>query len=451
MNSKLLKLIFFLCIFLSIISSGNETINAKDNKQLYPFWVTQNKLNPRYLCGFIDNSGKVVIKAKYQEVLPFSDGVAWVSPDDKKWQLIDLSGKVLINNPNIESPSSFVGGVSQVITTTKQGYESIQNKVYIDINGNVLFKKPYIDEIGPLNNSLMFYSEEKNYSHSKFGFLDLKGNLVIPQNYTNTSSFSEDFAAVSILDESYNIKAGFIDKDGNIVIDLKFDGVGDFINGYAPIAKIVEKNFLNMNEGLIKPSRHITFSDNFPYPTINNLRSGFNLDKLSLQSYVSSVLYGFIDKSGNYIIEPQYDQIQSFREGFAAVSINNKWGYIDPKNNKLTDFIYADARKFKEGSAAVLVTDNFGVNKWGFINKLGKISILPKFDEVGDFNNGLAAVKVEGKWGFVNSKGAYVVKPTYTDVSDFNNGLSLVRYRTKSESGAAYINTYGKIIWKSKF
>ena len=38
--------------------------------------------------------------------------------------------------------------------------------------------------------------------------------------------------------------------------------------------------------------------------------------------------WGFIDKTGHYVINPQFDFAQSFSDGLAAVRIGGKWGYI---------------------------------------------------------------------------------------------------------------------------
>ena len=37
---------------------------------------------------------------------------------------------------------------------------------------------------------------------------------------------------------------------------------------------------------------------------------------------------GFIDKTGHYVINPQFDGASSFSDGLAAVRIGDKWGYI---------------------------------------------------------------------------------------------------------------------------
>jgi hypothetical protein len=40
-------------------------------------------------------------------------------------------------------------------------------------------------------------------------------------------------------------------------------------------------------------------------------------------------LMGFINKTGDYVIEPQFEQAHSFQEGLAPVKINKYWGFID--------------------------------------------------------------------------------------------------------------------------
>lgn len=431
---------------------------SSTSQQLFPIWNLQK--NGTRLCGFINQSGKIIIKPKYTVVYPFSDGVAWVSNTpvssvggtSHKWQLIDTTGKVLFENSYIDKPSQFKDGVCQVETTTKVGNTSTKNKVYINKKGTVLFIKPATDDVGPISQDLLLFASRDQYglTYSKYGFIDKNGNSVIEQKYVKASSFSEGLAAVSIYDENGKIKAGFIDQKGNEVIKFKYDSAGDFINGYAPIA-VINDFFSVSNKGVLNIEYDFTyFNDSFPLSSAMFIRKIINTNK---PIFAGSALYGFINKNGETIIEPQYTQIQYFQEGYSAVCKNDSWGFINAKNNKLTDFVFSDARSFKQGFAAVLVADDFGVNKWGFIDKKGKIAILPKFDEVGDFNNGLAAVKINGKWGFINSKGAYVVKPTYKMATDFSNGLALATYDVKAkpvdQGWAAYINASGKVVWKS--
>src|SRR5689334_4985835 len=43
--------------------------------------------------------------------------------------------------------------------------------------------------------------------------------------------------------------------------------------------------------------------------------------------------HGYIDERGAVVIEPKFDNWTDFSEGLAAVSIDFKWGYIDRTGN----------------------------------------------------------------------------------------------------------------------
>ena len=99
--------------------------------------------------------------------------------------------------------------------------------------------------------------------------------------------------------------------------------------------------------------------------------------------------YGFIDKSGKVVIEPQFDYVEPFSEGFARVKKDGKYYFLD-KNGKVVIEPQFDARDFSEGLAGVKKD-----GKWGFIDKNGKVVIEPQFDNAGNFSEGLASFGIE--------------------------------------------------------
>lgn len=64
-------------------------------------------------------------------------------------------------------------------------------------------------------------------------------------------------------------------------------------------------------------------------------------------------------------------------------------------------------------------------------SKLGQMVIIPQFDSVGDFHDGLASVRIgdekTGKWGFIDKQGKMVINPIFDEVSAFDEGLAAVR------------------------
>jgi glucan-binding YG repeat protein len=94
--------------------------------------------------------------------------------------------------------------------------------------------------------------------------------------------------------------------------------------------------------------------------------------------------WGYVDKTGKVVINPQFDLASSFEEGLAAVNTGYAMGNANyPRLN----------------------------GKWGYLDKTGKYAINPQFEEGMPFQDGLAAVKVGGKWGYVNKTGRYIWNP----------------------------------------
>ena len=83
--------------------------------------------------------------------------------------------------------------------------------------------------------------------------------------------------------------------------------------------------------------------------------------------------------------------------------------------------------------------------KWGFRNAAGKVVVSAKYDEVGDFSEGLAPVciiKNRGpRWGYINNEGKEVIPTKYNPALSFSEGYA--RY------GDDYIDKTGSFIFKS--
>lgn len=71
---------------------------------------------------------------------------------------------------------------------------------------------------------------------------------------------------------------------------------------------------------------------------------------------------------------------------------------------------YDEIRTFKEGFAAVRISEN-----WGFIDETGREICEIRFDEVGDFSNGLAAVRKEGRMCYINTAGEEIAVTNFMD------------------------------------
>ena len=69
---------------------------------------------------------------------------------------------------------------------------------------------------------------------------------------------------------------------------------------------------------------------------------------------------------------------------------------------------FEDAESFSDGLARVLLSDKFG-----FIDRTGKMVIKPQFEHADSFSEGLAPVRLGGKKGFIDRTGKMVINPQF--------------------------------------
>ena len=152
--------------------------------------------------------------------------------------------------------------------------------------------------------------------------------------------------------------------------------------------------------------------------------------------------WGYIDKTGNRISRLQFDEAELFSEGLALVRVGNKYGYLDKRGQLITPLQYDAANSFKEGLAAVRISD-----KWFYIDTTGKVVLLPQCEEAASFSEGLAGVKVSGKCGYIDKTGKVTIQPQYDQAEAFSEGLA----RVNVDGKWGYINPMGQMIVTPQF
>lgn len=160
--------------------------------------------------------------------------------------------------------------------------------------------------------------------------------------------------------------------------------------------------------------------------------------------------YGFIDKTGKVVIEPQFDGTEEqftglahffnlgepvFREGLAPVMIRGQWGYIDKTGKFAIKPQFFVVRPFSEGFAAVQPHRQHG---WDYIDKAGKFLIVSSqvfvaeharhtaITKAHSFSEGFAWIKVEGIYVLINNEPKIILgfDFRFDDARDFREGMA---------------------------
>ena len=247
----------------------------------------------------------------------------------------------------------------------------------------------------------------------RWGFINTKGELVIPLGYDDVSPFHDGLAAVRL-----GGKTGFINKKGKVVIPLKYE-IGFMVDGGLAVVELDGKT-----QWLNKKGKEVVFPEGF--------RGGF-FDGLAIMWLDNKC--GFIDTTGELVIPPIYQSASVFSGGLAAVGLDNKYGFIDTTGELVIPLRYDWVGGTHDGLTGVLLNDvGFLIDRQGNefpvedAQQESKNYVLPEFEHIHDFSEGLAAVNVGSKWGFIDPTGKFVIPLAYDYIGPFSHGLAPVRY-----------------------
>ena len=108
--------------------------------------------------------------------------------------------------------------------------------------------------------------------------------------------------------------------------------------------------------------------------------------------------YGLYDATGASLSEARYDEIYPFvSEEYAAARVGDLWGFIDKTGQMVMEPKYEGAKSFCIGLAPIKTGDY-----WGYINTDGKVCIDCTFEDCIPFSeNGVTAVKEKDNWSYI--------------------------------------------------
>jgi hypothetical protein len=105
------------------------------------------------------------------------------------------------------------------------------------------------------------------------------------------------------------------------------------------------------------------------------------------------------------------------------VAVNDRWGYIDRQGKLVVPLQFDWADSFSEGLAAVPSGDLAG-----YIDAKGLWAIPAKFRNAGEFHEGLASVRVGERWTYIDRQGAFLGEARYGYADDFHEHRGRVKF-----------------------
>ena len=289
----------------------------------------------------------------------------------------------------------------------------------------------------------------------KYGYINERGEEVIPcqrkafiyrdgeLDETVLPEFNEGMAVVYTFSEnddglpdSGTLLYGYINERGEEVIPIQYKEAGNFSEGVAPVT---DRNGRQLF--IDKKGAEVLVIDESMYCV-----TGFH-DGLAYASMREERNYGFIDKTGRTVISMKYQWVRDFSDGLAYVDGDGFKGFIDTKGNEVISCKdYECVGDFHEGLASVVLRNEDG--QWidwrlGFIDKQGNLAIpvsLPVMGYEGGepmldmeyFSDGLYCVRENDGMGayFIDKTGKRVINVEQgITVDPYSEGLALIDYQ----------------------
>ena len=305
--------------------------------------------------GFVNIYGKFVINPKYysppevgapydrtllaqaqHEAYIFSEGLAAVKTQDR-WIYINKRDSVVIDRPDIESPRCFREGLANVFIRGLWGY--INHKGETVISPQFLYPGDFVN-----GHATVVNTKGRRY------IIDRSGNPVLPQYrfdspfYSGVARAQPGFRGAKLdrmADRSYTL----VDTSGYFLFEPEFAGLGRWGNGVAPAL---------VGSLIGDPLSH-------PRPISPIEEPGGK--------------WGFINRQGEFVVNPTYQDLKGFSEGFAAVKRGGLWAYIDEDFQRITDYEFRWVDYFKNGIAEVRLSSVHGDydGRFAYINSQGDI------------------------------------------------------------------------------
>ena len=174
----------------------------------------------------------------------------------------------------------------------------------------------------------------------KSGLIDRDGTMVIEPRYGFIQAVARDRFAVSELRQLGGM-AGGEDFSGTKVALTASGGVGVSVIGvflgFGTAEPLIASDVIDISGQRIEPP---------PRPSWSAV---FDKDDPSIRWIERDKLWGLARTDGSWLIEPKFTQPGALIDGLARVVINGKVGFIDGTGNFVIEPVFDSAREFRPG------------------------------------------------------------------------------------------------------
>ena len=338
-----------------------------------------------------------------------------------------VENKLRLQEENPLTDALFNYGLTAVLVGEKWGFINMQGEMVIE---------PQFDSPGKFYQGL--YAVNKD---GKYWFINTKGETVTEPAPGAAMFFTENYCVVRKydLDEEgnpVNFRSAFINADGKTCFETPEKTVCWPVRDGMSIARS------NHNSIIVYTPQGETLFE------IEN-SSVFNGDESTNKVFYEGLLcleqndkWGAVNTKGEWVIQPQYENLNYFENGIAKATVNGRYGYINKQGEWVIQPQFIEEYYyFSEGLSAARTDD-----KVGYIDAEGNWKIVLSGYEwvhLDEFVQGVTQVSTNKGYGLLGKDGNWICEPQYERIYRVNCGVAPVEVSSLS---CGVINTSGEMI-----
>ena len=349
------KIFYLVALFAAVVftacDSSVQTPDG-DKTKLWPAGKKDSKL-----WGYMDKKGNLEIAAKYDAVYRFSCGWAMVK-EDGEFMFIDKSAK---NKHSVDNEEKVDYYFYYNHCRFKDGiYYGMWDKDFA-----VVIPADY-ERLGkPTADKLVYFSEDKNDDEG-FGYLDMKGNVVIEPQWYQAYNFIDGMAVVMVKkgkDSDVSYKYGIINKKGEYIVEPQKNYLMSMGENRFAMHKSNGK-FVLCDKNLKELSGS--------YDGMHPFSCGLSLVEKEEKGF------GFIDKNGQEIVSCKYMYAEEYADDltFVAKDADSKVEVLDKKGESILKLKEGDAPYYTFHNGLALIYNYDADSKedsYRYIDKNGEV------------------------------------------------------------------------------
>lgn len=376
-----------------INNKGNELVKAEYDQIAVDNYTTEdagyknagyivsNTTENGYRYGYIDVNGNVILTPEYNEISRIVDikdntNVYLITAQNGQYGMFKNNEQVIKNEYQSIAYNS-ENGTLTLEKTKRFGVATIDGNIIIpieftqidstgmyiyatDVDGNIQVYQKDGTKAEVDNTVYILETENENYKIKidnaqgfAYSILDKDGNQLTTANYAYIDYLYDNYFIVSVTGG----KVGVINDKEEPIIEIKYDSIEKLEGTNYIVTRLSENNSAQIYD---RNLRQLCDMPNAIIDTENDYVKIYNDTETK-----------YFDLEGN---EKQNTEVLG-NNSIYAKSQDGKWGFVDQSGNVVVDYIYDKATDLNSYGYAGIEQDG----KWGVVDAEGKVIVEPTY------------------------------------------------------------------------